>query len=386
MARKPVNKKKSSRIGNVDYPFLILVLVIMSIGLIMMFSASYPTAYYEGMKSTYYFTRQLVFGLIGLGVMTFASFFDYRKFRFWAPIFLATSVVLLVLVLLIGTGNFGEKRWINLGFTQFQPSEFAKIAVIFFFASYISAHSEKMNTFRYGVLPFIIVLGVLCGLMFLEPHLSGAILIAGIGAIMMFVGGTHWGWFVGVISAGTAFAALAITQLDYAQARLRVWLDPFVDPKGKGWQAVQSLYAIGAGGLFGLGIGNSRQKFLYLPEAHNDFIFAVVGEELGFVGACVIMLLFALLILRGFWIAMRARDKFGSLLVVGITAQIALQTLLNIGVVTGVLPVTGASLPFFSYGGTSLVFLLAEVGVVLNVSRSMPVLKEQTSQDEETAE
>jgi len=165
-----------------------------------------------------------------------------------------------------------------------------------------------------------------------------------------------------------------------------VWLDPFIDPKGKGWQAVQSLYAIGAGGLFGLGLGNSRQKYLYLPEAHNDFIFAVVGEELGFVGAFVIMLLFALLILRGFWIAMRARDKFGSLLVVGITAQIALQTLLNIGVVTGVLPVTGASLPFFSYGGTSLVFLLAEVGVVLNVSRTMPIQKEQVNQDEEQAE
>ena len=386
MARKQVQKQKQARLGSIDYPYLILVLVIMSIGLVMMFSASYPTAYYEGLKSTYYFTRQLVFGLIGLGIMAIASFYDYRKFRFWAPIFLAISIVLLILVLLIGTGNFGEKRWINLGFTQFQPSEFAKIAVICFFASYISAHSEKMNTFRYGVLPFVLVLGVLCGLMFLEPHLSGAILIAGIGAIMMFVGGTHWGWFAGVISAGIAFGALAITQLDYAQARLRVWLDPFIDPKGKGWQAVQSLYAIGAGGLFGLGLGNSRQKYLYLPEAHNDFIFAVVGEELGFVGACVIMLLFALLILRGFWIAMHARDKFGSLLVVGITAQIALQTLLNIGVVTGVLPVTGASLPFFSYGGTSLVFLLAEVGVVLNVSRTMPIQKEQVNQDEEQAE
>lgn len=382
MARKQA-KKKNLRYGNVDHTYLVLVLLILGIGLIMMFSASYPTAYYEGLKSTHYFMRQLFYALAGLGVMSIVSMFDYRRYRALSPLLMAVSVVLLILVLLIGTGNFGEKRWINLGFVQFQPSEIAKVAVIFFFASYISAHSDKMRTFRYGVLPFVLVLGVLCGLMFLEPHLSGAILIAGIGAIMMYVGGTHWGWFAGVIAGGIAAGALAITQLDYAQARLRVWLDPFVDPKGKGWQAVQSLYAIGAGGLFGLGLGNSRQKYLYLPEAHNDFIFAVVCEELGFVGACVIMALFAMLILRGFWIATQAKDKFGSLLVVGITAQIALQTLLNIGVVTGVLPVTGASLPFFSYGGTSLLILLAEVGVVLNVSKHMRIPKQQTEEDEE---
>ncbi|MBQ3055564.1 MAG: putative lipid II flippase FtsW [Oscillospiraceae bacterium] len=363
-------KKQKAKLGGFDSIYLILVLVLLGIGLVMMFSASYPSAYYEGLKSTHYFMRQLGFAALGLVVMFAVSFIDYRRLRALSPLLMGVSIVLLVMVLIIGTGNYGEKRWLNLG-VRFQPSEIAKIAVTFFFASYISTHSDKMRTFRYGVLPFVIVLGVLCGLMFLEPHLSGAILIAGIGAVIMFVGGTHWGWFAGVIGLGVTGGILAITQLDYAQARLRVWLDPFVDPKGKGWQAVQSLYAIGSGGLFGLGFGNSRQKYLYLPEAHNDFIFAVVCEELGFIGACIIMLLFALLILRGFWIATRAKDQFGALLVVGITAQIALQTLLNIGVVTGVLPVTGASLPFFSYGGTSLLLLLAEVGIVLSVSRRM---------------
>jgi len=363
-------KKQKAKLGGFDTIYLTLVLVLLGIGLVMMFSASYPSAYYEGLKSTHYFMRQLFFAAGGIALMFAISFIDYRRLRGLSPLLMGVSVVLLVLVLIIGTGNYGEKRWLNLG-VRFQPSELAKIAVTFFFASYISTHSDKMRTFRYGVLPFIIVLGVLCGLMFLEPHLSGAILIAGIGAVVMFVGGTHWGWFVGVIGLGVTAGTLAITQLDYAQARLRVWLDPFIDPKGKGWQAVQSLYAIGSGGLFGLGFGNSRQKYLYLPEAHNDFIFAVVCEELGFIGACIIMLLFALLIIRGFWIATRAKDQFGALLVVGITAQIALQTLLNIGVVTGVLPVTGASLPFFSYGGTSLLLLLAEVGIVLAVSRRM---------------
>lgn len=384
MARKGTKQPKK-RLGNVDYPYLILVLLILGIGLVMMFSASYPSAYYEEAKSTHYFVRQLVFAVLGLGVAGVLSLLDYRIFRKLSVPFLVLSITLLVLVLFIGTGNYGEKRWINLGI-RFQPSELAKVAVIFFFAHYIAGHSDKMRTFRYGVLPFVLVLGVLCGLMFLEPHLSGAILIAGIGAIMMFVGGTHWAWFVGVIVVGAVFGKIAVDNLPYAQERIRVWHDPFIDPRGDGWQAVQSLYAIGSGGLLGLGFGNSRQKYLYLPEAHNDFIFAVVCEELGFVGACVIMLLFALLIIRGFWIATRAKDKFGSLLVVGITAQIALQTLLNIGVVTGVLPVTGASLPFFSYGGTSLLILLAEVGVVLSVSRRMTVRKTKSRENQEEQE
>ena len=307
--------------------------------------------------------------------MFLISFMDYRRFRALSPLLLAVSIGLLILVLLVGTGNYGEKRWINLGFFQFQPSEIAKVAVIFFFSSIISIRAEKMHTFKHGVLPFVIVLAVIGGLMFLEPHLSGMILIFGVGAAIMFMGGTHWGWFAGAIGAIGVGGAAAISFLDYARKRVQTWLDPFSDPKGDGWQIIQSLYAIGSGGAFGLGFGNSRQKYLYLPEAHNDFIFAIVCEELGFVGAMIILVLFACLILRGYWIALHARDKFGSLLAGGISTMVALQVVLNIGVVTGVLPVTGAALPFFSYGGTALLILLAEMGVMLSISRYIPAKK-----------
>ncbi len=387
MARRSVQKiikrpskrapgKASAVTGSIDIPFLILVVVLMGIGLLMLFSASYATAYYENQASTYYFMRQGIFAITGLVVMLIISQMDYRKFRALSPLLMIVSILLLVAVLFVGTGNYGEKRWINLGLFQFQPSEIAKVAVIFFFSSMISVNSEKMHTFKYGVLPFVIVLAIVGGLMFLEPHLSGMILIFGVGAALMFIGGTHWGWFAGAIGAIGIGGAAAISFLDYARQRVTTWLDPFSDPKGDGYQIIQSLYAIGSGGLLGLGFGNSRQKYLYLPEAHNDFIFAIVCEELGFIGAIIILVLFALLIMRGYWIALHARDKFGSLLAAGISTMIALQTVLNIGVVTGVLPVTGAALPFFSYGGTALLILLAEMGVVLSVSRYIPVKSE----------
>ncbi len=367
-------KKRSVR-GTIDYPFLILVIILMGIGLLMVFSSSYAAAYYQNKPSTYYFTRQAIFAVAGIGIMLLISFMDYRRFRVLSPVLLVISIVLLVLVLFIGTGNYGEKRWINLGFTQFQPSEIAKVAVIFFFSSMISVYSEKMHTFKYGVLPFVIILAIMAGLMFLEPHLSGAVLIVGVGAALMFIGGTHWGWFAGAIGTAGIAGIAAINFLDYARQRVETWLNPFSDPRGDGYQIIQSLYAIGSGGMLGLGFGNSRQKYLYLPEAHNDFIFAIVCEELGFIGALIIMVLFALLIVRGYWIAMHARDKFGSLLAAGITTMVALQTFLNIGVVTGLLPVTGASLPFFSYGGTALLILLAEMGVILSISRYIPARK-----------
>lgn len=373
--RKRKTAKSGKVKGTLDYPFLILVLVLMAIGLVMLFSASHATAYEEGKASTFYFGRQALFAGAGTAIMIIISFMDYRRFRMFSPILLVISIVLLIAVLFIGTGNFGEKRWINLGFTQFQPSEIAKVAVIFFFSSMISVNTSKMHTFRHGVLPYVVVLAILAGLMFLEPHLSGAILIVGVGAALMFMGGTHWGWFAGAIGTAGIAGAAAISFLDYARERVNTWLNPFSDPSDSGYQIIQSLYAIGSGGALGLGFGNSRQKYLYLPEAHNDFIFAIVCEELGFIGAIIILVLFALLIIRGFWIALHARDKFGSLLAGGITTMIALQTVLNIGVVTGVLPVTGASLPFFSYGGTALMILLAEMGVVLSVSRQIPAKK-----------
>lgn len=361
--------------GSVDVPFLILVLMLMGIGLIMLFSASYATAYYENQPSTYYFLRQGGFAIGGLIAMFVMSNIDYRILKKLALPLLLVSILLLILVLFIGTGNYGEKRWINLG-VRFQPSEVAKVAVIFFFSSYISSHSDKMHTFKYGVLPFVIVLGVIGFLMYCEPHLSGMILIFLLGAAIMFVGGTHMKWFIGAITLGATGAAAAICFIDYARKRVMTWVNPFLDPKGDGYQIVQSLYAIGSGGLLGLGFGNSRQKYLYLPEAHNDFIFAIVCEELGFIGAIIILALFTCLILRGYWIALHARDRFGALLAGGISTMVALQVALNVGVVTGVMPVTGAALPFFSYGGTALLILLFEMGVVLSVSRYIPIKSE----------
>ena len=374
MAKKKEKVKKTAQ-GGIDYPFLIITLLLLGIGLLMLFSASYPSAYYDNLPSTYYFLRQGLFAVAGIIVMFAVARMDYRRFRALSPLAMIVTVILLILVLVVGTGLYGEKRWINLGFATFQPSEIAKAAVILFFASLISVYSDKMKTFRYGILPFVITLAVIGALMIAEPHLSGTIIILGIGAVMMMVGGVRLGWFAAAGGVGVAGIVFAITRLGYAQGRLSVWRDPFVDPQGLGYQSIQSLYAIGSGGLFGLGFGNSRQKYLYLPEAHNDFIYAVVCEELGFIGAMIVMILFVMLIIRGYYIAMHAPDKFGSMLVVGITTQIALQVFINMGVVTGVLPVTGAALPFFSYGGTSLLVLLAEIGVVLSVSRRIPAPK-----------
>lgn len=375
MAKKKKASSEKTVRGTIDYPFLIIVLLLLIIGLVMVFSSSYAAAYYDNLPSTYYFFRQGIFAIGGVAVMFFFSYIDYRRWRAFSPALMVVSIILLILVLIIGVGNYGEKRWINLGFTTFQPSELAKVAVIFFFSSLISVYPEKMRTFRYGVLPFIVVLAIIAFLMIQEPHLSGTVLILGVGAVLMFVGGTHWAWFMGAFGAGVAGIWAAIGMLGYAQDRIAVWFDPFVDPLGKGYQSVQALYAMGSGGLLGLGFGNSRQKYLYLPEAHNDFIFAIICEELGFIGAMIVILLFILLILRGYWIALHARDKFGSLLATGVTTMVALQTALNISVVTGVLPVTGAALPFFSYGGTALLILLAEMGIVLSVSRYMPAPK-----------
>lgn len=375
MAKKTKKTGAEATRGSIDYPYLIIVLLLLGIGLLMVFSSSYASAYYKNLPSTYYFLRQGMFAVGGVIIMFLIGGMDYRRFRVLSPILMIASILLLILVLFIGVGLYGEKRWINLGFTTFQPSELAKVAVIFFFASLISMYADKMKTFRYGVLPFVLTLGLIAFLMYLEPHLSGAILILGVGAVMMFVGGTHWAWFAGSLGVAVTGGIFAISFINYARRRVEVWFNPFADAKGKGYQIIQSLYAIGSGGLLGLGFGNSRQKYLYLPEAHNDFIFAIVCEELGFIGAMIVIALFIMLIIRGYWIAMHARDKFGAMLVVGITTQIGLQVFLNIGVVTGVLPVTGASLPFFSYGGTALLILLAEIGVVLSVSRYIPAPK-----------
>ena len=355
--------------GLLDVPFLVLTVLLVMIGVIMMFSASYARAYAEEQNSTYYFARQAIFALVGIGIMLFVSRLNYQMWRAVSMIVLAVSIFFLILVPFLGTEDHGAKRWIYLGFFSFQPSEVAKLAVVMSFASLMSVYREKMRTFRYCILPFAIILLVVCGLIARECHFSGILIILALGATMMFLGGADLKWFVIGGIAVAAFAVIYLSTMGYASARITAWRDPESDPTGDGYQILQSLYAIGSGGLMGLGLGRSRQKYLYLPEEHNDYIFPIVCEELGFVGAVAVILLFALLIIRGYWIAMHARDRFGALLAAGITTHLALQTFLNIAVVTNFLPATGISLPFFSYGGTALLMQLFEVGLILAVSR-----------------
>jgi cell division protein FtsW len=281
------------------------------------------------------------------------------------------TYVFLIVVLFMPSST-GVHRWIRLPGLQFQPSEIAKFALVLLFAHLISINHKKMKTLTAGYLPFMIILGITCGLVFIEPHLSGTILLLGIGILMMFIGGTRLLYLLITIGAGGAAMFFMIFVKGYEQDRINVWLDPikaYAENSDEAWQTVQSLFAIGSGGLMGQGLGNSRQKHLFLPEPHNDFIFSVVCEELGFVGAVLIIILFALLVWRGITIGMKAPDKFGSMLAIGLTIQVGIQAIMNMAVVTNTIPNTGISLPFFSYGGTSLIMLLAQMGVVLSVSR-----------------
>ena len=365
-----------------DTTFLIIVLILITTGLIMMFSASYANAYYlKDGNSTFYISRQIGAVLFGFIVMGVASMVDHRIYRVLAiPIYIITLILLVVVLFMPPLNN--ARRWIFIGPINFQPSEIAKFAIVILFASLICRNFQKMRTFVYGVLPFGLLMLPILVLMRFEPHLSGIILIFMIGVIMMFIGGTHPAWYI----FGVSVVAVAVTAViakpdlltifaEYAGTRIEVWLDPTTDPQGKGFQTLQSLYAIASGGLMGTGIGGSRQKYLYLPEPYNDFIFAIICEELGFIGATLIICLFALLIWRGFVIAVRCPDRFGSMVAAGLTTQVGLQTLLNIAVVTNTLPNTGISLPFFSYGGTSLVMLMGEMGIILAISRMASIEK-----------
>ncbi len=346
--------------GPLDLPYLLLVLTLVGVGLIMLFSASFPSAYYEEGNPAYYLIRQGIFAILGITAMFIVGKINYERYRAVAKMLLIFSIILLVLVLIpgIGTGRLthGAQRWIRLGPIQFQPSEITKVGIILYFADSISKKKDKMATLRYGIVPYVAILGVIAALMAKEPHLIRNYWV-GLG-------------FALVLLVIYAFATGIIT---YNSSRIDIWLDPFNEEwmRDKGYQIRQSLLSTGSGGLFGLGLGKSRQKFLFLPEEHNDFIFAIICEELGLVGATIIMVMFALLVIRGYWIALHARDRFGSLLAVGVTTQIALQVFLNIAVVTNLIPNTGISLPFFSYGGTALAVQLAEVGIILSVSRQM---------------
>lgn len=359
-----------------DGPFFAVSMLLLSIGVIMVFSSSYARAWYDpgnvtGGNAAYYFVRQLIFALLGIFTMLVASRIPMGLYRRYAFVFLAFTVVLLMLVPVIGVKANGSRRWLGVGGLTLQPSELAKLAVILAFSAMICSLKGKMRSFKFGILPFAGILGLIVGLLVLEPHFSASIIILAIGAVMLFLGGVSIGWFAAAFGAAGGGIAVLLTFFPYASSRINTWRDPFSDISGRGYQIVQSLYTIGSGGLSGLGLGGSRQKFLYLPEEHNDFIFSVVCEELGFIGSALILCLFAMLILRGFWIALHCRDRFSFLVCSGISALLGIQVFLNVAVVTNLIPCTGISLPLFSYGGTALLIQLFELGIILSASREI---------------
>jgi len=377
----PVRKKFKvfSMRSGLDMPFFFINMAILVIGLIMLFSASYPNAYYYKHGDSYYFIRsQLIWAVIGVVAMIAISYFDYHHLHKFAVPVLGLSFILLVVVLFMPMVN-GVHRWIPLGPIGFQASEITKFAIVLSFAHFISINFKKMGTFKYGILPYGIILALTAFLLYLEPHISCLIIVVLLAGGMLYIGGVKLRWFglvLAIALAAVGYVVLFTDKLGYANGRVQGWLDPFTsNPNVDTWQTKQGLYAIGSGGLWGLGLGQSRQKYLYIPEPQNDFIFSVVCEELGFIGALIILILFAMLIWRGIIISMRAKDKFGALLGIGLTAQVGLQVILNIFVVTNTIPNTGISLPFFSYGGTSLVMLLAQMGIVLSISRTSKIEK-----------
>jgi len=377
-AAAPVKRKFGlfTLVNGFDMPFLAILMLILAIGLIMLFSASYAYALTNDGDSFFYIRKQLMFAVAGIIIMLLLSTVDYHIFHHLAIPIMIVSFILLVVVLMLPASTGDISRWIRIpGGFQFQPSEVAKFGLILLFAHLISINAKNMKSFLKGYLPMLMILVITCGLVFIEPHLSGTLLLLGIGLVLMYVGGCRSAYLLGTLGLGGAAAGYMIFGRGYEKDRILVWLDPLKEfassaaGKDNAWQTVQSLYAIGSGGLMGVGLGNSRQKHMFLPEPQNDFIFSVVCEELGFIGAMLIIILFALLVWRGFTIGMKAPDKFGAMLSIGLTAQIGLQVLMNIAVVTNAIPNTGISLPFFSYGGTSLIMLLAQMGIVLSISR-----------------
>lgn len=363
--------------GSVDGWFLLFAVLLLCFGAVMSYSASSVYAQAEYGDSMYFFKRYL-FYVIGAGLFT-ALLIWFATPQIWKVISILIyggSILLLLLVLLIGTTGGGAQRWIDLGFFTIQPSEIAKTGVVMMLALYLGAHEKEVTSvskwggsFKYGVLIPGIILGTIILLVMLEKHISGIIIIGLIGIAVMVIGGMRLKWLGILGGIGAGAVGLLILCFDYARARVTSWINLENDPLGDGWQTLQGLYAIGSGGLFGVGLGNSRQKYGYVSEPQNDFIFSIICEELGFVGALVTILLFVCLVFRGFQIAAKAPNRFCALTVYGLSFKVALQTILNIAVVTNSMPNTGISLPFFSSGGTSLAIQVLEIGIILSISR-----------------
>ncbi len=364
--------------GGIDIQLLLTVLALIVFGAVMMFSASYVYAVQEYGDSMYFFKRYIFFAVARIAITAF--FVVYARPMFWRMFGVgayAVSVVLLLLVLVIGTTGGGAQRWIDFGFFTLQPSEIAKMAVVMMLALYMSHYEKEIRSvhvrggsFRKGVLMPCIIIGAIIMLVMLEKHISGVIIIGLIGLSVMFMGGTHGKWLLAILGVLALAAGFLILVSEYAQVRVDTWINiDKADPQGSAWQTLQGLYAIGSGGLFGRGLGNSNQKYGYVSQPQNDFIFTIVCEELGFVGAVIVIGLFALLVYRGFKIASRCPDKYLKLVAYGLTFKVALQALLNIAVVTNSMPNTGVALPFFSSGGSSLAVQVFEIGILLSISR-----------------
>ena len=382
-ARKKLNFNFRSVSLGMDMPFMILILVLLGFGVLMMFSASYAWGLNDMGDGYFYAKKQLMFAGLGLVIMFIASMLDYHFFQNTAVcyLFFGSMYGLCLYTAVFGNATADARRWINLGFIQFQPSELLKVAFIVIFAYIMAVNFPKFDNWKFCVIPFTVIMGITAIVLGLQRHMSAVLIIGVIGVSMMFVSGmpakTFWK-FIGVMGAlaGLILAGLIMAgKFSYIQDRIKGWQNPEADIQNNTWQTYNSLVAIGSGGWFGLGFGESRQKFLYLPEAQNDFVFAIICEELGFVGALVVVVLFVIFVLRGFYIAANAKDRFGMLVAAGITIQIGLQAFLNIMVASNAIPNTGISLPFFSYGGTALIIQLAEMGIILNISRQGHIKK-----------
>ena len=352
-----------------DFLLFMTVLILLCLGSIMVFSAGAPHAN-NVMGDTYHFIKkQLMYLPLAFFAMFVTMNIDYKKLGKWSPVFLVGSIALLVLVLIFGTELNGAKRWFIFGPFNFQPSETAKLSVILFFSYSLSKRKNQLDSFFKGLLPYLMIIAVLAGLLLKEPHLSGTIVIFGVACVILFAAGAKIMHFVLLSFPAIAGLVALVLLFPYRRARLVSFLNPFEYKQGDGYQVVQSLYAIGSGGLFGRGLGKSMQKFLYIPEPYNDFIFSILAEEMGFIGVVAVLLLFLVFIWRGVKISVNAPDAFGSLVAIGITSLIAIQVIINVAVVTSSMPVTGMPLPLFSHGGTSLIFLMSGIGILLNISR-----------------
>lgn len=363
-----MKKLQNKNMKSIDFLLFSVIMLLVAIGVVMVYSASSYSAFYKNKDSMYFLKRQGLWAILGLVAMFYTIRMDYHRLKKYTKILIIITVILLLVVFAFPETN-GARRWIRLGPASFQPSEIAKYVVVIYLAKSMESKGQKISTFAYGVVPYLLVGGFFAGLVFAEKNLSIATVIMMVTFVMLYTAGAKFSHLVGVV-VPVIFAGIAAILLEpFRLKRLMTFRDPWVDPKGTGYQLIQSFLALGSGGIWGVGLGQSRQKCYYIPEPHNDFIFAVVGEELGLIGCTFVIFLFIIFIWRGIVTSVKAKDTFGTLLAIGITSVIAVQAIINIAVVTGSIPVTGVPLPFISYGGSSLVLNMTAMGILLNISR-----------------